>query len=141
MAEFTQSQGSGLGPGAKQYTQEHEDWVYAISWSSQRSNRIASASRDGEIKVWDAFTGKNLVIYREHRACVNCVAWSPDDEYIASAGEDGTVRVHRVALSAEIDGFQKRGRPVRSVAWLQGRNVLASGGADSRVHRIVPSVP
>lgn len=119
--------------GAMQYTQEHEDWVNAISWSKS-DNRIASASRDGVIKVWDAFTGKNLVTYREHRSGVNDVAWSFKDKYIASAGQDKTVKVHEVALSTEIDGLHKQNKPVRSVTWSPSGYFLASGGDDSLVH-------
>ena len=128
---FSQAQWRGADRGTNQHRQEHEDWVYAVSWS--RSNRVASASRDGVIQVWDAFTGTNLVMYREHRSYVNSVAWSSDDEYIASAGQDKTVRVHKVALSTEIGGFQKQRKPVRSVAWSPAGNFLASGGDDTFV--------
>jgi eukaryotic-like serine/threonine-protein kinase len=123
---------SRLFQGTRKWKQEHNDWVYTVSWSrTEGTNRIASAGRDGEVQIWDAFSGKNLVTYRGHRLRVNAVAWSPDDGCVVSASGDGTMRVH--GATSDSEDHPRRHTPVRSIAWSPDGKLLASGGDDSLV--------
>ena len=70
----------------------HTDWVNALAWSPD-GTRIASASKDKTVQVWDATTGDTLVTYRGHTRWVYAVAWSPEGSRIASGGNDKTVQV------------------------------------------------
>src|SRR5205085_12583926 len=70
----------------------HSDGVNAVAWSPD-SKRIASASSDGTVQVWDAANGSHVLKYHGHRSDVFAVAWSPDGKYIASGGLDNTVQV------------------------------------------------
>ncbi|MDX1437374.1 MAG: hypothetical protein R3335_11215, partial [Anaerolineales bacterium] len=54
---------------------------------------IASGSRDGAVRLWNADTGFPLRVLEEHTAAVNEVAFSSDGGLIASASDDGTVIV------------------------------------------------
>src|SRR5262249_17005869 len=47
---------------------------------------------DGEVVIWDAATGQNLLHIRE-RGLVRSLAFSPDGGRLAAACQDGTVRV------------------------------------------------
>jgi hypothetical protein len=60
---------------------------------SPDGSRIASASEDRSVKVWDAATGEELLTLKGHDHGVFGVAFSPDGTRIASASLDGTVRV------------------------------------------------
>jgi WD40 repeat protein len=60
---------------------------------SPDGRRLASASSDGTVRVWDAASGKELLILKGHTDAVNGVSFSPDGKRLASAGEDRTVRV------------------------------------------------
>ncbi len=74
----------------------HAKWVSAVSWSPD-STRIASASGDGTVRVWDSTTKHNFLTYHGHShplmANVHDVKWSPDGERLASCGPGFKVRV------------------------------------------------
>ncbi len=67
-------------------------YVNALAWSPD-GTRIASASNDKTVLVWDAATGNPFFTYRGHSRWVYAVAWSPDGIRIASAGTDKSVQV------------------------------------------------
>ena len=70
----------------------HTGSVNAVAWSPD-GRRIASASDDTTVQIWDAASGNSVFTYSNHADGVNAVAWSPDGQRIASASQDGTVQV------------------------------------------------
>lgn len=70
----------------------HSGMVEAVAWSPD-GKRIASASQDGTVQVWDATDGGHVLIYRRPLDGVSGVAWSPDSQSIASISYDGTVQI------------------------------------------------
>ena len=73
-------------------------------WSPD-GRRLASASFDRSIKVWDAGTGQEVLTLHGHDDRVWSVAWSPDGRRLASTSDDGTVRIWGVpSKSGEDDG-------------------------------------
>jgi hypothetical protein len=70
----------------------HSGVVQYVAFSPDGS-RIASASYDQTVKVWDAATGEEVLTLKGHAHKVGGVAFSPDGSRIASASADGTVRV------------------------------------------------
>ena len=64
----------------------HLNAVSALAWSPD-GRRLASASYDQTVQVWDPFTGQRFAVYRGHTNWVSALAWSPDGERIASASD------------------------------------------------------
>ena len=73
----------------------HTGPVWGLTFSADGS-RIASASRDATVKVWDAETGE-VVTLHGHSGPVSHVAFSPDGAKLASAGP-GLIRVWALDL-------------------------------------------
>ncbi|KAG8789781.1 hypothetical protein FRC12_013246 [Ceratobasidium sp. 428] len=115
----------------------HTDCVYSAAYSPDGAY-IASGSRDGTIRIWDAHTGKPvgqpLTGHTGHTRNVNSVAYSPDGAYIASGSADETIRIWDAHTGKPV------GRPlightdrVWSVAYSPDGAYIASGSDDRTV--------
>lgn len=74
------------------YFDGHRDQVFTIAVES-RSNRIASASDDGEIRVWDLSAGDTVFSERLHTGWIGSVAFSPSGLRLVSGADDRTMVV------------------------------------------------
>jgi WD40 repeat protein len=71
----------------------HTEAVNGVAYSPD-GTRLASASSDRTVRVWDAVTGQEVLPpLRGHTAIVLAVAYSPDGKKLASASLDKTVRI------------------------------------------------
>ena len=91
----------------------HTAPVFSVSFSPD-GTRLASASMDGTVKVWDAATGQETLTLQGHAKGVRSVCFSPDGTRLASASMDGTVKVWDVATGQELLTLQGHAVPVIS---------------------------
>ncbi len=103
-------------PGDTLFTYHgHTGFLRSVSWSPDGA-RIASASDDGTVQVWDALTGAAPYTYRGHSSPVMAVAWSPDGTMIASGSQDNTLQVWNPTSGQMLFSFTF-GKQVMGVAW------------------------
>ncbi|KAK5243506.1 hypothetical protein LTS06_010745 [Exophiala xenobiotica] len=70
----------------------HSAWVRSVAFSPD-STRLASASEDHTVKIWDGSSGACLQTLEGHSASIRSVAFSPDSTRLASASEDRAVKI------------------------------------------------
>jgi WD40 repeat protein len=108
----------------------HDAPVDALAWGGAR---LATASRDRTIKVWDAASGRGLVNLAGHADRVTAVAFSPDGSLLVSGAADRTVRVWDVASGQARAHFSAHQNVVSAVAFSPDGQRLATGGWDAQV--------
>jgi hypothetical protein len=120
--------------------------VYSVSYSPNGS-RLATASQDKTVKVWDARTGADILTQRGHTGAVYAVSFSPDGTRLASASEDKTIKVWDARTgqllpvetpSTRVAGTNARRRPAGTYdPWaedFQRRTVLAPAWHAEELH-------
>jgi WD40 repeat protein len=107
----------------------HADWVLQVAWSPD-GRRLASASRDRTVRIWDAHDGSKLTVLRGHNDRVRGVAWSPDARRLTTASQDRTVRIWDAESGAEIIIVGAHTEGVEGVSWSPDGRRVASASQD-----------
>lgn len=68
----------------------HSDKIHCVAYAPQ-GDRLASASQDGSVRIWDSSSGKCEQILGKDPGGVFSLGWSPSGALLASAGMSGAV--------------------------------------------------
>lgn len=109
----------------------HDRLVRSLTFSPD-GKWLATASRDGTVKLWRVGTWKAERQWTEE-VPFSCVAFTPDSRLLAASGADGIVRVWDVLGGERRAFFPAHGQPTSSLAFSPDQRTLASGGADRLV--------
>ena len=110
----------------------HKDVVKSLAFSPD-GKRLFSASFDGEIKVWDARTRKEMGSIIAHRWFLTTVVVSPSGEWFCSAGGvPGEVKVWDVR-TLKLRMTLSYPHPIYCLAFSRDSELIASAG-EHEVH-------
>src|SRR5262245_48211634 len=90
----------------------HKHTITCLAYSRDGS-RLASGSKDGTVRLWDAQSGKPLTVMDEHRDMVVAVAFSPDGKLLAASSHDTAVKLWDTATGKEARSLKGHGKDVR----------------------------
>ncbi|MFF6994754.1 WD40 repeat domain-containing protein [Streptomyces sp. NPDC008313] len=94
----------------------HTDTVRDVAWSAS-GRLLATASRDGSARVYDAESGCSLRVLPCDGVMVESVSFSPDATRLATAGRDQVVRVWDAVSGEPVRQLAGAGDIGRRVAW------------------------
>jgi len=107
----------------------HQGSIFGVAWSPD-GRRLATASVDRTIRIWDVERGAELTALYGHDNGVNGVAWSPDGQRLATASDDRTARIWDLQQNKEITILQGHENRVRGLAWSPDGRFLATASED-----------
>ncbi|MGJ5692967.1 NACHT and WD repeat domain-containing protein [Streptomyces pratensis] len=111
----------------------HEQDVNAVTWSPDGS-RLATASDDGTVRIWDAReAGNPVVLTRRHGDGVYAVAWSPDGKRLAGGSRNRSVTIWDAETWAEMGVLIGHDDSVGALAWSPDGDRLATASSDRTV--------
>ncbi|KAK6854921.1 vegetative incompatibility protein HET-E-1 [Apiospora arundinis] len=115
----------------RQTLEGHSNDVNSVTFSPN-GQLVASASKDGTVKVWNAVTGAEQQTLDGHGDCVNLVAFSPNGRLVASASND-KVRLWDASTGQEGQTFKGHTGPIWSVVFSHNSQLVASASGDKTV--------
>jgi len=110
----------------------HTSSVEGVAFSPD-SSRLASASSDGTIRIWDSETCALERILEGHTSSVFGVAFSPEGRRLASASADGTIRIWNATSGKAERTLTGSAETIRGAAFSPDDRRIAAASADGTV--------
>jgi hypothetical protein len=145
---------AGSGAGAAERQRDFElvppdgprfDWTHAKAVDavaiSPDERWVASASRDGVVKLWDLEQGVLVRSFTGLSHLVLAVVFSPDGRWLLAAGERGQAPIYSVpdgALLKVLQGDPRRA--IRALAWGAGGRILTGEADDTKENKLGSAV-
>jgi guanine nucleotide-binding protein G(I)/G(S)/G(T) subunit beta-1 len=83
----------------------HFGKVYAMHWAEDEARLFVSASQDGKLIIWNAFTANKIGAITLRSSWVMTCAYAPSAEFIACGGLDNVCSIYKADLQADADNL------------------------------------
>ena len=104
----------------------HRNIISSIAFSLD-NKKVVTSSYDGTIKVWDVFTGEELISSDKIVASLNSANYSLDGKYIVTSSYDGTISIWNAETGKEEETFSKHMSEVNYAAFSpDGKRVVST---------------
>ncbi|KAI5294050.1 hypothetical protein KEM52_004780 [Ascosphaera acerosa] len=108
--------GTALGGPMKGHTK----WIMSLAWEPYHlqkagSPRLASASKDATVRIWDAVTRKILSVLTGHKGSVTCVRWGGTGQVYTSS-HDQTIKIWNPEDGSLLQTLQSHAHRVNHLA-------------------------
>lgn len=112
----------------------HNGEINAMAFSPD-GQKLATASNDETVKIWDLSNGHEILTYAGHRSGltgperkkVRCLAWSSDGTFIVSAGMEKNIKIWDAATGKDKHSIPATGEFVSSLALSKNGKHLFTG--------------
>lgn len=124
----------------------HKQWITSLCWeplhltASGKCTRLASAGKDGDVRIWNTSLGSCEKILSNHLQSVTALRWSGEG-LLYSASQDRTIKVWRATDGVMCRTLQGHGHWVNTLA-LNTDYVLRTGACSPEaLMKARPEVP
>ncbi|MYI94986.1 sigma-70 family RNA polymerase sigma factor, partial [Candidatus Poribacteria bacterium] len=107
----------------------HTDRVRYVSFSPD-GNRIASASNDMTVRLYEVATGEHIATFEGHTGPVGRLAFSPDGDTVATGSSDHTVMLWDAYTGKHKKTLKGHSDWVSYVAYSSDGKTIATGSGD-----------
>ncbi|CCG80887.1 Uncharacterized WD repeat-containing protein C18B5.10c [Taphrina deformans PYCC 5710] len=101
----------------------HNGAIEQVSWDPTHSDRIASASADRSIKVWEYRMIKQLFTVELSSAVLH-VQYSPDGKFLAVGTKDETISIISVTDQKVVREWQEKRTSIHQIVWSHSGHLL-----------------
>ncbi|KMQ93304.1 periodic tryptophan protein 2-like protein [Lasius niger] len=125
------------------YEMPHANLIHSLSISRQRISSIAlnstgdwiaiGCSHAGQLLVWEWQSETYAMKQQGHRTNMNCLAYSPDGQYIVTGGDDGKVKLWNTLSGFCTLTFHEHASSISGVLFSHNRKFVASASLDGTV--------
>ncbi|KAF8962809.1 guanine nucleotide-binding protein subunit beta 1 [Entomortierella lignicola] len=120
-----------IGMRIRRVLKGHLAKIYAMHWATDKRH-LVSASQDGKLIVWDAYTANKVYAIPLRSSWVMACAYAPSGSYVACGGLDNVVSIYSLRTR---EGSAKVARElsshtgyISSCRFLNDRQLLSSSG-------------
>lgn len=114
----------------KRHLKGHLAKVYSMHWSKDKRH-LVSASQDGKLIIWDAYTAHKLHAISLRLCWVMTCAYAPSGNYVASGGLDNICSIYSIGSGETrrpIRELSGHGGYISSCRFINDRQVLTASG-------------
>ncbi|XP_015588288.1 periodic tryptophan protein 2 homolog [Cephus cinctus] len=125
------------------YEMPEVNMIHSLSISDQDITSIAlnntgdwialACSKVGQLLVWEWQSETYAMKQQGHSNNMNCVAYSPDGQFIVTGGDDGKVKLWNTATGFCTVTFQEHASSVSGILFSHNRKFMVSSSVDGTV--------